>query len=389
MSDRQSPLAGIKVLDLSRFIAGPLCAMFLGDLGADVVKVETARGDENRGFEPQVNGKSVQTMAYNRNKRAFVTDPRSDAGRADLITLAKWADVVVENFRPGVIEAMGLGYEQISRDNPGVILTSVSGFGQEGPYRDRPLFDPIAQAMSGLMDLNATTDGSPKLTGTFFGDHLAGLYAALGTVAALAERGRSGRGQHVDVSVFDALFSVLGPGVPNYVLTGRVLPKTGNRDPYSAPASLFSAKDGEIYVHAGTQALFSRLCATIGRPELADDERFATVPARMTNIDAAEQLVADWVAERTCTEADEILTAAGIPCGVVADTGRVSRDPQIRFRDMIVQVADADGDPAAFLGNPIKFSATPVRYLLPPPKIGQHNDEVDQVIRELRQPQED
>jgi crotonobetainyl-CoA:carnitine CoA-transferase CaiB-like acyl-CoA transferase len=383
MPARSSALAGVNILDLSRFIAGPLCAMLLGDLGADVIKVETARGDENRSFEPQANGKSVQTMAYNRNKRAFVTDPRSAEGRGDLASLAKWADVVVENFRPGVIEAMGLGYDAISRANPGVILTSVSGFGQDGPYRDRPLFDPIAQAMSGLMTLNATADGTPKLTGAFFGDHLAGLYAALGTVAALQERERSGRGQHVDVSVFDSLFSVLGPGAANFVLGGGVLPNTGNRDPYSAPANLFQAKDGAIYVHAGTQALFARFCETIGDPAVAQEERFATVRARLENVADVEQLVADWLAGRSCDEADQLLTAAGIPCGIVADVQRVTRDPQVAARDMIVRVQDSDGDPAAFLGNPIRLSATPVRYALAPPKIGQHDEEVAELIRKL------
>ncbi|HEX3962973.1 MAG TPA: CoA transferase [Trebonia sp.] len=383
MSDRQPALAGIKVLDLSRFIAGPLCAMFLADLGAEVIKVETARGDENRSFEPRVNGKSVQTMAYNRNKRGFVTDPRSSQGRANLTSLARWADVVVENFRPGVIDAMGLGYNVISRDNPGVILTSVSGFGQDGPYRDRPLFDPIAQAMSGLMNLNATADGEPKLTGTFFGDHFAGLYAALGTLAALQERERSGRGQHVDVSVFDSLFSVLGPGVANYVLSERLLPDTGNRDPYSAPANLFHARDGAIYVHAGTQALFGRLCEIVGQPSLAQDERFSTVEARLDHLAEVEQLVADWVAERSCAEADKVLTSTGIPCGIVADVPRVSSDPQVDARGMIQRMQDADGDPVAFLANPVRLSATPVQYVLAPPKIGQHNEEVHDILGQL------
>jgi crotonobetainyl-CoA:carnitine CoA-transferase CaiB-like acyl-CoA transferase len=383
LSARQSALAGVKVLDLSRFIAGPLCAMLLADLGADVIKVETAKGDENRSFEPKVNGKSVQTMAYNRNKRAFVTDPRSSQGRAELASLATWADVVVENFRPGVIEAMGLGYDTISRGNPGVILTSVSGFGQDGPYRDRSLFDPIAQAMSGLMTLNATADGTPKLTGAFFGDHLAGLYAALGTLAALQERERSGRGQHVDVSVFDSLFSVLGPGAATFVLGGGIQPNTGNRDPYSAPANLFQAKDGAIYVHAGTQALFARFCDIVGQPSLAEDERFATVRARMDNIKDVEQLVANWLADRTCEEADHILTAAGIPCGIVADTRRATSDPQVIAREMIIRQDDADADPAAFLGNPIRLSATPVRYSLAPPRLGQDNEQVAKLLRDL------
>jgi len=379
---RALPLEGVKVLDLSRFVAGPLCAMMLADLGADVIKVEGLQGEDNRRLEPSSEGLSVQTMAYSRNKRALSTDPRSPEGRAELIALANWADVVVENFRPGVIDKMGLGYEELSRTNPGVILTSVSGFGQVSPLRDRPLFDPIAQALSGLMIQNAMPDGSPKATGAFFGDHSAGLYAALATVAALYERRTSGRGQHIDVSVFDSLLSILGPGLATYALTGELLPNTGNRDPFSSPATVFQANDGAIFVHAGTQGLFVRLCEMMGDPSIAEDPRFATVAARQANIDAVEQLVEEWIGVQSCAEVEAALSAAGIPCAVVNTIPMVKDHPQVVAREMLVETTDSQGARVAYLGNPIKLSDTPIRYRLAPPRIGEHNDEVRALVAE-------
>jgi crotonobetainyl-CoA:carnitine CoA-transferase CaiB-like acyl-CoA transferase len=381
---RKPPLDGIKVLDLSRYVAGPMCAMMLADLGAEVIKVEGPGGEDNRHMEPRSGGWSIQTMAYNRNKRAFTTEMRTPEGRAELLDLANWADVVIENFRPGVLEKIGLDYDSLSKTNPRVIVTSVSGFGQYGPLKDRPLFDPIAQAMSGMMMQNAMPDNSPKLTGAFFGDHSAALYAALATMAALIERQSSGRGQAIDISVFDSMLSLLGPGLATYSLTGEPLPNTQNRDPFSSPATVFTARDGSIYVHAGTQGLFRRLCEMMGDGSIAEDPRFATIAARQQNIDAVESLVEEWIGSQSVAEVEHKLASAGIPCAVVATVSMVHEDPQVAAREMLVRAEDSAGTPVAFLGNPIKLSATPVRYILPPPLVGEHNDEVHALIDDLR-----
>jgi crotonobetainyl-CoA:carnitine CoA-transferase CaiB-like acyl-CoA transferase len=291
---------------------------------------------------------------------------------------------VIENFRPGVLEKIGLDYENLSKTNPRVIVTSVSGFGQYGPLRDRPLFDPIAQAMSGMMMQNAMPDNSPKLTGAFFGDHSAALYAALATMAALIERQSSGLGQAIDISVFDSMLSLLGPGLATYSLTGNALPNTQNRDPFSSPATVFTAKDGAIYVHAGTQGLFNRLCEMMGDSSIAEDPRFVNIAARQQNIDAVEALVEEWIGSQTVAEVEHKLASAGIPCAVVATVAMVHEDPQVAAREMLVRTEDSAGTPVAFLGNPIKFSATPVRYILPPPLVGEHNDEVHALLDDLR-----
>ena len=236
------PLEGIKVLDMARYIAGPFCSMMLGDMGADVVKVERPGGEDTRHLQPSRDGHSVYTMLYNRNKRAITINPRSDRGRELLVELAKWADVVVENYRPGTMEKMGLGYEQLHEINPRVILTSISGFGQTGPLRDRALFDAIGQAMAGVMSLTGSPDGPPTMTGTYTADHTTGLYAALGTVLALRERDRTGEGQHVDVALLDAMYSAIGVAASAYLNTGEVMGRTGNRDSLAAPGNTF--RDG-------------------------------------------------------------------------------------------------------------------------------------------------
>lgn len=376
MEDAQQPLAGIRVLDLSRFIAGPLCTMLLADMGAEVIKVERPGGEDARAVAPFWNGESVYAMTYNRNKRAITLDTRSSDAQHVLGRLADWADVVVENYRPGTLEAMGIGYPALSEKRPEIIVTSISGYGQTGPMRDRALFDCIAQAVSGVMARNGEPEDAPELTGIFVGDHLTGIYAAYGTVLALVERWRSGRGQHVDVAVLDSLFSCLGPAVPAYLMLGQIMPRTGNRDAFAAPANLFQASDGYVYAHAGTPSLFRRFCTTIlEQPELLEDPRFASVEARMENVELVEGLMRDWMAGRTAAEAELELASAGIPAAAVADVAGATANVQLRERGMMVEIP-TEGGTIAVPGNPVRLSRTPANVGAPPPRVGQHTAEV-------------
>lgn len=377
-------LSGVKVLDLSRFIAGPLCAQNLGDLGADVIKVESPSGEDARKTSPAVNGKALYTMLYNRNKRAITLNARTATGRQVLGRLAQWADVIVENFRPGTLDKMGLGTDALRSINPGVILVSISGYGQSGPYRDRALFDCIAQAMSGLMDMNAGSDGLPRLSKMFPADTLAATQATAAALAALFHRERTGVGQTVDVAVLDSLVAALGTALPASLMVGAAPTHKGNRDDFNAPANVFGVLDGLVYLHAGTDALWSRLCTDVlGRPELAADERFGSPAARVAKVDEIEQLVADWTSMRTGREVEEILAAAGIPCARVAEVATAARNEQLWHRDMLFHARDADGDDLCLVGYPAKFSASPVTMRYPPALIGEHTDEVLREVLDL------
>ena len=370
-------LDGVHVLDLSRFIAGPLCAQNLGDLGADVIKVERPGGEDSRATEPAINGKALYTMLYNRNKRALSLNSRAPEGRALLHRLAEWADVIVENFRPGTLDHMGLGPAELSEINPHVIVVSISGFGQEGPYRDRVLFDCIAQAMSGLMDMNAGEDGLPRLTKMFPGDTSAATQATSAALAALFHRERTGEGQHVDISVLDSLVAALGTSIPANLMFDTTPPHAGNRDDFNAPANVFQVKDGFVYLHAGTPAFWTRFCVDIlGRPELATAAEFDSTSTRMQNIAAIERIVSAWTAEHTGLEVEEIFERVGIPCSRVAQIAQAARNEQLWSREMIFRSSDTDGDEIFLLGYPAKFSASPVTMRYAPPTVGEHSDEI-------------
>ena len=370
-------LDGIHVLDLSRFIAGPLCAQNLGDLGADVIKVERPGGEDSRATEPAINGKALYTMLYNRNKRAITLNARAQQGRALLRSLAEWADVIVENFRPGTLDQMGLDEATLNEINPKVIVVSISGYGQEGPFRDRVLFDCIAQAMSGLMDMNAGADGLPRLTKMFPGDTLAGTQASSAALAALFHRERTGEGQRIDISVLDSLVAALGTSLPANLMFDATPPHAGNRDDFNAPANVFPVQDGFVYLHAGTPAFWARMCVDIlERPELATDERFNSTNARMQNIDEIEEIVSAWTQKHTGLQVEEIFERVGIPCARVAEVGQAARNEQLWSRDMIFRSQDSDGDEIFLLGYPARFSASPVTMRYAPPTVGEHTDEV-------------
>jgi crotonobetainyl-CoA:carnitine CoA-transferase CaiB-like acyl-CoA transferase len=319
-------------------------------------------------------------MIYNRNKRGVTLNTRSPEAREILETLIRESDVLVENYRPGTLEQMGFGYERLRELNPRLIVTSISGFGQTGPLAERALFDAIAQAMSGLMSLTGAA-GHPTLTGTYIADYVAGLHGVIGTLLALQHRERTGEGQVVDVGSVDALFSCLGTAPSAQAMLGSIPERTGDsRDLLTGPANVFEAQDGHLYVHAGTNPLFPRLCEVMERPDLAADERFKDVPSRMANIDALEAEVAPWFAERTIARAGEPLTRAGIPWGPVATIPDVLESEQLAAREMLVDVEHPTLGTLKLPGIPIKLSASPGSVRKAPPLVG---EDTDAVYREL------
>ena len=369
-------LRGVKVLDLSRFIAGPLCAQILGDMGADVVKIERPGGEDARFQGPFLGGESLYAMAYNRNKSSATLDPRNAEARAVLGDLIRWADILVENYRPGTLEAMGFGWERIHESNPGLILTSMSGFGQTGPLATRPLFDPIAQAASGLMSLTGDPDGPPTLVGAYVADHVAALYGAIGTLVALIARASSGVGQRVDVASLDAVVSVLGTRATAALMLGEQPARRGPRDPYSAPATVFPAADGSVYIHGGTDAHFPRLCRAIARDDLAADPAHRTVAGRLDHVDALEAEVAAWTSLRTRAEIEVVLAGAGVPCSRVASIEDVVASPQLHAREMFVEVAHAVLGSVVLTGTPVKLDGTPATIRKAPPMAGEDTERV-------------
>ena len=373
-----APLQGVKVLDLSRVLAGPFCCMVLGDMGADVVKVErVGRGDDVRSVGDKVGGESLYFLMMNRNKRGITLDFRHPEGIALLKALVEKADVLVENFRAGTMEKMGCGYDVLKEINPRLIVASISGFGQDGPYADYACYDMIAQAMSGLMDLTGEPDRPPVTTGTFVVDYATGLYAALGIVGALRAREATGVGQHVDVALLDTAVSFLITAIPEYLLLGKKMTRRGNRDRYCAPANLFRAKDGRwVFVAAANDSLFPQLVKVMGREEILQDPRFAKNDARMQHIEESEALLAEWVAARTADEVVGLVRGAGLPCAKVATINEVVEDPQVRHREMLVEIDHPTVGRFPMHGLNIHYSDARQEIRRPAPLLGQHNAEV-------------
>ncbi len=371
-------LDGIKVLDLCRFIAGPFCAMQLGDLGADVVKVERKDvGEDTRVIKPQIAGESIYVMMFNRNKRGLALDLRHPEALAVLKDLASQSDILVENFRPGTLESMGLGWDVLHALNPRLIVVRISGFGQDGPIANRPCFDVIAQAASGLMSMTGAADGPPTAAGTFLVDFASGLYGVIGTLAALKARERTGLGQVVDVSLLDSAVSFLMTAIPEYLLLGRETTRNGTRDRYVAPANNFESKDGEwVHISAGSDVLFPRFAKQAGLADLLNDARFATATARMQNVQAVEAEVSKFAARHGAEEIVLMMERAGVPCAKVARISDVVANPQLRHRNQIIELDVPLVGKVPMQGLTVKLSGTPSSIRLPPPKIGEHTDQV-------------
>lgn len=373
-----APLEGIKVLDLTRFIAGPHCGMILGDMGADVIKIEKkGSGDDSRHFPPFQGGESFYGMALNRNKRSITLNFRDKRAQDLLKDMVRRADILLENFRPGTMEQMGCGFEDLKAINPRLIMTRLSGFGQDGPYSQRPGFDGIAQAMSGLMGLTGSPDGEPYLAGTFYIDYMSAMYGVTATLGALNARHLTGRGQMIDVALLDSAVSLLTTAIPSQLNKGVTLKRTGNRDRYSSPANVFKSASGDyILLLSGTNPLFRRMADLIGKPELLQDPRFSAVDKRLENAEAIEAIIQEWIGSHTTEEALAAIEGAGVPCAKVATIDEVVNNPQLLYRKQIVEIDHPVAGRINTAGVTMKLSDTPLAIRRPPPTLGQHTTEV-------------
>ena len=366
-------LEGYKIVDLSRFVAGPYCTMLLGDMGAEVIKVERPNGDEQRRMKPTIDDLSTYFMVGNRNKRSLTLNLKTPKGKEILRRLLAEADVVVENFRPGVMERLGFGYEQLRDLNPRIIMTSISGFGQDGPAAMRPAFDSIAQAMGGLM--NMTGDGKPVLAGTWVGDYSAGLYAAFGTMLALFSREHTGKGQHVDIALLDSIVSWLRTSIPDYLLFNKKPVRNGGRDAYHCPIGSFQSSDGYLFITAATQEQYAGVARAAGHPQWLEDERFKTEPARLEHSAEVNRLVEEWTKTLTTEQAISALIAADVPCAPINDIEQVLANEQVQYRQNVVWTRCHTGQEIPVPGVTVKLSDTPGSVRLAPPAIGDYNEE--------------
>ncbi|CNE19210.1 caib/baif family protein [Mycobacterium tuberculosis] len=369
-------LEGVKVLDAASMLAGPYCATLLGDLGAEVVKVEPPAGDETRRFGPRRGDDSGVFVGVNRNKRSVVLDLRTDRGREVLAELVAWADIVVDNLRPQARRKLGLDYETVSALNPRVISVSLSSFGADGPYAGRAGIDPVAQALTGFMAVTGPPGGAPTKAGPPVGDATASMLAAVGALAALRAREITGRGQQVDVSLIDGLLHVQAPYTGQYFLLGTQQPRTGNSIDWYAPYNAYRCGDGR-YVHLACYngKFFTNLCAALDRPDLAEDDRFASNEARLAHRDELDRVIGEHLGKLTRDEALERLWAADVIVGPVNDYDEVFTDPQVLHNGMVVETAHHTG-PLRVTGVPVKLSDTPGSVRRPPPGLGEHTDEV-------------
>ncbi|PPR55756.1 MAG: Acetyl-CoA:oxalate CoA-transferase [Alphaproteobacteria bacterium MarineAlpha4_Bin2] len=377
MGQSEGALAGIRVVDLTRILAGPFCTMLLGDMGAEVIKVETpSGGDAVRGQGVIKKGMSWYFAQFNRNKKSVTIDLYTDEGKRQLSELLTGADVLVENFRPGVLSKMGFGAEHLREINPALIVGSVNGYGSTGPYVDRPSFDFIAQAMSGFMSLTGEIDGEPMRAAPPMADLIAGLYCAFGVVSAIAARNRTGEGQYVEASLNNSMISLMAFLSAEYFATGKPPARSGNNHAIVAPYGMFKAKDGAIAVAPSNENYARRFLDAVGLGDLMEDERFRTNADRMRNrqellaiIDMATegQTVEYWI---------ETINAAGCPCGRVMTLEEVFADPQVRATDMVLDVDHGEHGTIRMTGFPVKMSKTPTRIHRPAPDLGQHNKEI-------------
>ena len=378
------PLAGIRVLDLTGFLSGPFGTQILGDLGAEVLKIEPPIGDNSRTVPPHfVDGDSVYYLSTNRNKRSAVVDLKSPEGKQFVLDLVDRSDIVVENFRPGALQRLGLDYETVAARAPHIIWCAISGFGQDGPYADRPAYDMIVQAYSGGMSLTGERGGTPVRAGIPVGDLTAGLYGVIGVLAALEQRRRTGRGEYIDVSMLDCQVALLSYQAAYYLHSGAV-PGPQGRSHDSIPTyRCFTASDGiDVAVTANTEGMWRALCRALDREQYIDDERFLTLADRHRNRAVLEPLLEEAFLARTADDWVATLTDAGVPVAPVNTLDRTFRDPQVLHREMVVELArEEGGDPVRVVGNPLKFAGqaqTPLRY---PPGKGEDDDVIARIAR--------
>ena len=372
------PLEDLFVVDLSRILSGPVCTMLMADMGAQVVKVEPPpSGDDSRQWGPPfIGGISTYFLSVNRGKKSLGLNLKTEKGRRILWQLIERADVVIENFRPGVLDKLGFGYDAVAKANRRAVYCSISGFGQTGPYRDRPGYDVIAQGESGMMDLTGYPDGPPAKLGASLGDVVAGLYAFNGICLALLARHKTGKGQLVDISLLDGMVSTLTYHALIYLTTDRSPKRAGTRHPSIVPYECFQAKDGFVNIAVTNEKQWENFCEVLGFPAMAHDERFETMKARLANYSELRQIIDRVVSGMTRDEVMNALSEVGIPAGPINTVGEILDDPHIHAREMVVNLTHPEYGPFKALGIPIKLSETPGSVEKAPPKFGEHNTEV-------------
>ena len=375
------PLQGVRVLDLSRVLAGPYCTMVLGDLGADVIKVEPPEGDETRGWGPPfAEGESAYYLCVNRNKRGIVINLKTDEGKKILRDLALQSDVLVENFRPGTLKKFGLDFETLHELNPKLIYCSITGFGQTGSMKDKPGYDFMIQALGGLMSITGEPDGEPMKTGVAVVDLFAGQNAIIAILAALQARTLTGRGQQLDIALFDSQLGWLANVASNYLISGKLPKRHGNAHANIVPYQSFQASDWWFAIAVGNDRQFARLCDLIGKPGFAADEKFATNSARVQNRAELIPLLIDIFKTASVSDWLARLDEAEIPCGPIQNFEQVFSMPVVGEREMLVKMEHPTIGKLPLVGSPLKMSETPVEFRLPPPLMGEHTEEV---LREL------
>jgi formyl-CoA transferase/succinyl-CoA--D-citramalate CoA-transferase len=378
-SERAGPLAGIRVIELGSFIAGPFCGQLLGDLGADVIKIEPPlSGDVMRAWGLKKGGNSsIWWDVIGRNKRSLALDLRKPGGRDVVRRLTRDADVLVENFRPGTLEKWGLGPHALMAENPRLIVARVSGYGQTGPYRDRGGFAAAAEALTGLRSLVGYPDRPPTRIGLSIGDSLAGAFAAIGVLSSLVARGRSGEGEVVDVSIVESILAVMESVIAEFSALGAVRQRTGAILPGIAPSNLYPTRDGAgVVIAANGDGLFRRLCEAMGRPELADDPAFSTHGARGARQAELDGIIAAWTAASDSADIVERVNAAGVPCSPVNDAAGACRDPHLCAREAVVDVVSAVNGPISMQGVAPRFSRSGAGVRWCGPGLGQHTEEI-------------
>ncbi len=354
------PLSAYRVLELGSLVAGPFCGSFFADFGAEVIKAEQIEGDPVRAMGDQVGDKSLFAASLMRNKRLISVDLRTDEGRSLVRELARDCDVVIENFRPGILEKWGLGYDDLRKENPSLVMVRISGFGQTGPYSARPGYGVIGEAVSGLRHLIGDPDRPPARVAVPLTDYIAGMYAAMGALVALAHRERTGEGQCVDTSLFESAFSFLRNEVPSFDKLGKIASRAGSRLPGHVPSNLYATSDGGyLHITAANNSLFRRLANVIGRPELARDPRFAEPLARNANEEALDRIIAEWVAGRTLDEAERALIEADVVASRVYTVADIFRDPHFAARGMLSAVHDDELGEVVLPGVVPRLTRTP------------------------------